>query len=568
MIGSHRFRCTGVLGRGSFGEVWSAEELGRQGLEVALKDIQCGAQADMQQTLFEVTLLQMFAGAAECADFRAAPPQLRIPRYITHQVDAHKDGKGGNRIRMAMTRVPGEPLDSFLKQPPPPGQDVQASVRRGCMLAMALIKQLGPTLELISQKAIHRDVNAHNVLLSDGVAGGPFRCNVDPEEAAARASFWLIDFGLAVDSTTWHTAWRHSDIGGDCRYWPQSSWFVSFWGADEIAAKKDLYNQYLNRLDIFGLGITALELLCTVALDGSDAAGCCKNGSADGLRGSWRRLLNAWTKYWTDVTRWHTMIYRVFSAGGDVGPLYQELAKERVVDKILARMAQIRQCLRDCVRRTEDARIQKLLDVLANMLDESSSFGLREAVETLGGECQQGLLHQPSNVSALPSRSNTCTNLMQPVASRPEITVHVASNHGGAAHGKGHGLVMQSAGSFGAVNNTNSFVPPHLQNKNSNSFVPPVIPQPPKVAQVPVAQPAHGQSNVCMPPSANGSYVPPAIPSQGSYAPPPQLNGNGSYVSPSIRFSEAKQGMEMMAQKGNSAQGARAWGFRPRVGGA
>lgn len=382
VIGNHRLRCSHVLGRGSFSEVWSGEEVGAQDrLEVALKDIKCNNQSDLQQAIFEANML---LGFATCAHGSSQAPQVRIPRYLSHRVDNRQDAW---RVRMAMTRVPGEPLDAFLKRTPPAGQDVQSAVRRGCMLAMQLIRQLAPTLERISHKAFHRDVNAHNVLLSETVSGGRYSNSADPEEAMSNASFWLIDFGLAVDSSTWNTVWREADIGGDCRYWPQSSWFVSFWGADEMAQHKDLCSQYKSRLDVFGLGITALEVLCTVALDGSNAAGCHPElgGAADGLRGSWRRLLNAWTKYWTDVTRWHTMIYRVFSLGGDVGPLYQELAKESVVDKVRSRMATIRQCLRACVHRTEDPRIQSLLNVLAEMLDEGSSFGLREAMQALCG---------------------------------------------------------------------------------------------------------------------------------------------------------------------------------------
>lgn len=546
VIGGHRFRCTGVLGRGSFSEVWAGEELGTQDrLEVALKDIQCRAEADLHQGLFEVSLLQGFAAASQCSYSKgAAPPQLRIPRYLAHRMDALKDGKGGKRIRMAMTRVPGEPLDSFLKQPPPEGQDVQSAVRRGCMLAMALIKQLGPTLDIVSQKAIHRDVNAHNVLLSDAVEGGPFRCNVEPEEVAARARFWLIDFGLAVDSTTWFTEWRNSDIGGDCRYWPQSSWFVSFWGADQLEAKTELCNQYLNRLDIFGLGITALELLCTTALDGSNAAGCCQNGPTDGLRGSWRRLLNAWTKYWTDVTRWHTMIYRVFSMGGDVGPLYQELAKEQVVEKILNRMAQIRQCLRDCVRRTEDVRIQNLLNVLSHMLDESSSFRLRDAVESLGGQCSNPAMQQPSNVSSLPSKFtavalSTDARAQGVIALAPAKLVHGAGSFPRTNDARVHAFRGQHQQTHNS--NNNSFVPPHM---TSNSFVPPVVAQSGDAAHIPM--------------STNTSYVPPAQSRQG----------NDSYAPSSRNLDVVMPKTGLPAQKVMVAQGAPAFSFRPQFGGA
>mmetsp|Transcript_1815 Transcript_1815/g.3137 ORF Transcript_1815/g.3137 Transcript_1815/m.3137 type:complete len:812 (+) Transcript_1815:57-2492(+) len=573
VIGSHRFRCVGVLGRGSFSEVWSGEELGtKESLEVALKDIQCNGQSDLQQCLFEPNMLKSFAFAAKCSYAQGAPPpQLRIPFYLSHRVDQRRDGKPGNRIRMAMTRVPGEPVDAFLKRPPPPGQDVQSAVRRGCMLAMALIRQLGPTLELVSQKAIHRDVNAHNVLLSDAIDGGPFKCNVEPEEVFARASFWLIDFGLAVDSTTWHSAWREADIGGDCRYWPQSSWFVSFWGADEIAAKQHLCNQYLNRLDIFGLGITALELLCTTALDGSNAAGC-QNGSSDGLRGSWRRLLNAWSKYWTDVTRWHTMIYRVFSLGGDVGPLYQELAKERVVDKILNRMAQIRQCLQACVNRTEDPRIQKLLSVLAEMLDESSSFGLREAVEMLGGECPTALRQQrSSNNSSLPSKPTLPCPATPGVSvtappSLAQVTVQAISAQAAAtrvaaqsmaAHAAATARARVDAAQFEAHQKSEAFracmedpavqalrwQPPPMQN---NSFAPPIL----------------GYSSFVPPAVSNQSFVPPAVPAlpnNGSYVPAP-LAHSGSYAPPPA-FAQTET-------KGKVVQPAPSRPVRPQRGGA
>jgi len=506
VIGPHRFKCTGVLGRGSFSEVWSGEEMGTQEhLVVALKDIGCPNQSDLQQALFEANMLLGFERAAVCSYAKGAPPpHLRIPRYLSHRVDKRKGLKEGWRMRMAMTRVPGEPLDAFLKRAPPGGQDVQTSVRRGCMLAMQMIKQLAPSLEIISTKAVHRDVNAHNVLMSDALEGGPLQSCADPEEAASRANFWLIDFGLAVDSTTWHTAWKQADIGGDCRYWPQSSWFVSFWGADEISAKPDLCNQYVKRLDIFGLGITALELLCTTALDGSNAAGCL-SGSSDGLRGSWRRLLNAWTKYWTDVTRWHTMIYRVFSQGKDVGPLYQELAKEHVVDKILTRMADIRKCLRACVKRTEDPRIQSLLSVLAEMLDESSNFGLREAVNALGGECapHPTLQRQSSqSMSYLPPKQLAPCPVFKSSAQTSAMAAVPSMRSDGP-----HAPKLQWCA---PTVNSNSYVPA----PQSNSFVPlPINSQLVTTFPEPTMQPM-------MP--ANNSYVPMPVCS-GSYVPPPMM---------------------------------------------
>lgn len=394
VLGGYRFRCRHVLGRGSFGEVWSAETMGAQeSMEVALKDIVCQGESDMQQALFEVNLLKNLQvatpGEGSC-----------IPQYFAHGV-VQKSGGSSCRVRVAMSRVPGEPVDTFVSKPPPVGQDGPVSVRRGCGLATQLIKQLGPTLERVNRLAWHRDVNSHNVLVSDAVTGG----NLGTDSPAENARFWLIDFGLAVDSRLWPSAWPKSDIGGDCRYWPPSSWLMSFHGAPALLQRADLRHQYETRLDIFGLGVLALELLCTHALVADDGT-----GSTDSLRGAWRRLMTAWSKFRRDVTRWHTTIYKVFSAGGDIGPVYVQLRQERVVEKVLARLAAIRTCLTACIDRAHDPAIQTLLWVLCEMLDENSTLSLGEAVNALNGD-----MSRSTNQAAVPPRPQGC-----PHSARPE----------------------------------------------------------------------------------------------------------------------------------------------------
>jgi len=375
VIGRYRFRCTSVLGRGSFSEVWAGEVVGTQGgkQEVALKDIMCRTKADLDQALLEASLLERFQEQAATGPDQAASV-MRIPRFYAHRVDRRSNGW---RVRMAMGCVPGESLDSWLRRPPPPGQDGPSSVRRGCALAIALLRQLAPTLEKVAPHAYHRDINSHNVLLSDAVDGGRLLTCADSEETLRRASYWLIDFGLAVDAKTWPQNWPQSDVAGDCRYWPPSSFVMSFCGPEETAASKDLCAQYKTKLDVVGLGLTALEMLCSTALASRQSWG------RDGLRGSWERLLLTWEKYREDVTRWHTMIFQVFTSGGDIAPLYQQLGQERVVERVTAHVAEVRECVRACVARTEDTSIQRLLFVLAEMIDEKTTFGMREVVDAL-----------------------------------------------------------------------------------------------------------------------------------------------------------------------------------------
>eukprot|EP00435_Cladocopium_sp_Y103_P034049 s1660_g8.t1 len=267
-------------------------------------------------------------------DFRKSlKTNLHRRSLSVEDVDSCREGW---RICLAMARVPGESLDSWLrKRGNKQQQDGPSSVRRGCALAIALLRQLGPTLSRISSHVWHRDVNSHNILIS--VAEGS---SVEDEAIkqrichllfgiSNRVSFWLIDFGLAVESQSWPQKWHNTDVAGDCRYWAPSSFVMSFCGPEEgstvqragwmrlpriqmhsTAASPDFCSQYKTKLDIVGLGLTALELLCSTALASKETWG------PDGLRGSWERLLDTWERYREDVTRWHSMIFQVFTKGG------------------------------------------------------------------------------------------------------------------------------------------------------------------------------------------------------------------------------------------------------------
>jgi len=370
-IGEHRFRCLSVLGRGSYSEVWRAEVLGgAPGLrEVALKEVHCTNQVELQQAIFEVQVLLALE--------RSVTPgqKLRVPRCIAYKVEPKG---GGWKVRTGMTVVPGESLDFFIRHPPPRSRSRSAALHRGCALAAKLIRDVGPMLQLLGPIAWHRDVNSHNILIDDAPDELP------NDGIAQQTTFWLIDFGLAVDSQSWVTAngkWRTEYIGGDSRYWPPSSWIMHLLGPEGFTGRQDLCEQYQRRLDIHGLGITALELLCTIGLS-------CPASQEEQERGSgpaWEAVLEAWRRYRDNVWRWWSAVYQAFSTGGDIAPVQAQLVQDRIIEQLLVLLANIRRSLQTCAAQLQgDGKEARLLQTIADMLDEGLSFELSEVYDMLG----------------------------------------------------------------------------------------------------------------------------------------------------------------------------------------
>jgi len=367
-MGEYRFRCINVLGRGSYSEVWRAEVtspcIGFS--EAALKEVKCSSQAELQQAIFEVQVLL----ALECSG-----QPLRVPRCIAYKVDPCQ---AGWKVRTAMTVVPGEALDVFVRRTPPDGFTHQAALRRGVTLATKMIRDIGPTLQLLAPIAWHRDVNSHNILIDKAPE------NVSMEELSAQATFWLIDFGLAVDSQSWVTSngrWRTEYIGGDSRYWPPSSWIMHLLGPDGFEGEEQLCEQYQRRLDIHGLGITALELLCTIALASPPDDGAEQQPS----QGAWIELFTAWQQYRDDVWRWWSAVYSVFSTGADIAPVQAQLVQDRIIEQLIVLLSNIRSALRRLAKELHDDRANaRLLEIIADMIDEGSGFELANLEQEFG----------------------------------------------------------------------------------------------------------------------------------------------------------------------------------------
>jgi len=364
-IGDHCFQCLDVLGKGSYSEVWRARVLteGAGVTEVALKDVLGRSEGELEQAVFEVQILLELERSVTTKGINQ--DQMRIPRCISYKVLEAPDG---GRVRMAMTVAPGESLDVFMLKPAPAWWTRSTTIQIGCALAAQLVRQLAPTLDNLAPIAWHRDISSHNILI-----------NGLQEETTARTvventTFWLIDFGLAVDSQTWvlDEAWRTKDIGGDCRYWPPSSWIMHLLGPEGFIHRPAFCEQYKHRLDIHGLGISALELLCTVALMAPSSDGLNKHER----QGAWVQLFQVWQVYRQDVWRWWSEVYTVFSQGGDLKPVQHKLLQEGIIEQLIAILTRFRRALRGCAAGVEEPGLAAFLRALADMVDEDSCSSL------------------------------------------------------------------------------------------------------------------------------------------------------------------------------------------------
>lgn len=403
-LGDHQLRCLNVLGSGSYSIVWRAEVLRcntpRDGTaqgagchgqgsrmlleeEVALKDVLCRSNAVLRQSLFEVQLLLALERKILLDNGTQSNYLLRLPRCFAYKVDSREEGW---RVRTAMTRLPGEQLDDWLRRSAlsatsMPDVTWTSQLKRGLTMSETLVRQIGPTLQRLAPLAWHRDVNSHNVLVSEDGSGN-LLCET-PEHDGSNASFWLIDLGLAVDARTWVSpeennqggTWRVTDIGGDCRYWPASSWMVHLYGADYLAEREDYCRQYQWRLDSFGLGITAVELMCSTAL-AARLAGAEPVEPEKESDVCWARLLDAWQRYYERAGNWWAEIYKVFSTGGDFRPVHAWLVEELVADQVVALMGDLREGLRSCMACAGDESSARILHVVSELIDEASEHDL------------------------------------------------------------------------------------------------------------------------------------------------------------------------------------------------
>jgi len=334
---------TGNLGKGSFGIVFKGTLKEEAQAEVAVKEIMCKSTKERAQAEYEAKLMkQLMDGVDPLIESpmsrgirkNSSPGRCACPTLFA--TDTLVAGPERWNVRIVMAKVPGVPLDDFSK--------ITAN-RRGYADAMRLsrelLEQMCPTLERVSPLCVHRDINAHNILLEAAPlqAGGSTK-GADEKETLFTPEpeniFTLIDFGLATDAKSWREGeWKTRDISGDCRYWPVSCWKQFLFGYKYVLANPEVADEYRFSLDAHSLALTCLQLLVEV----SDKSP--KPQHAEGI-------YKAWAEYWMEATRFHNELYAVFRGRGTWANLKKSFLQQQIAERYRINIDKLKVALERC----------------------------------------------------------------------------------------------------------------------------------------------------------------------------------------------------------------------------
>jgi len=356
-IASRVFKLLEVIGRGAFGVVWRAQEA-RLPEDIAIKVVEAKDNPGFVAAAFEAELMQILQ--ATCSH-----SSKHMPRYIAHSAAKLNSQDGGGTVHIAMSYVPGGPLDKWLygisdelhktmdiaemvSGRLPGSQQGSMSLEGACTIAQELLKQLSTVFTAFQSLAFHRDVSSHNVLV---------------DIAEGRPEFALIDFGLAVRSGSWSQEWRSSNLAGDPRYWTPATWMAFAFGFKYLSTHPNpgFQKQYISRIDHFAVGILALETL--FVLWQPDEAFQQVNPTL------WQVRV-AWLEYWTQSFR----MFQMFHAKGaqEVRQLITHSQGEGLAS-LVERLRHLRHALRAAAEQQVNKRCSELLALSADLISENGT---------------------------------------------------------------------------------------------------------------------------------------------------------------------------------------------------
>lgn len=256
-IDGHSYTLQKKLGEGAFGCVWQAAT--SNNMEVAIKLME---PADLLEETREISAMQELKTnlPKEAANL--------APQYLGHAILKEKRNACA---QIVMTKIHGKPLDEWLYGKPVHEQARMTATslvakqimdfNEASSLTAGIVKQLAVVLDAMSW--FHRDVSAHNVMMTQGGAA-------------------LIDFGAAAQKSEWAKNWHSRNVSGDPRYWTPQAWMIFAYGPDAVKAHSSAEDIYKQRIDHHAVGILACEVLFA----------------------TWKQptaLRCAWMKHWSEV---------------------------------------------------------------------------------------------------------------------------------------------------------------------------------------------------------------------------------------------------------------------------
>jgi serine/threonine protein kinase len=330
--------------------VWAAVRLDGSG-DVAIKETLCRSQDELQDAENESKILQMVGNVA------------RSPGAIACETKHLPSGVMS--VRLAMAKVPGDSLGTFLQQRNASKiGDASSQFAEACNFTHELLVQLVPTLDAISHVALHRDINTHNVLVSTGVGG-------------SLPQFSIIDFGLAIDIQNWQTLLTRVPVVGDCRYWPVSAWYIFAHGGPKLMENQSLFMEYRTQLDLHAFGITAMQVFSDMLPQASSSA------VVAAIPEEIWALKSAWEQYWQDAYRLWEPLYKAFERKTDWETLRKSyIANEthNIIDKSLGHLRRALCTARDaCAHVEPGSKLVVILSALAELISQGARPLGREA---------------------------------------------------------------------------------------------------------------------------------------------------------------------------------------------
>jgi serine/threonine protein kinase len=368
-VGSTQLEIQSVIGKGNFGTVWAAVDVIEPNRKLlALKCSSPLTQSDLESAMTEVDVLRNLTEKLMLNGTFSAIGS--VPQYLAHKVDA-------GTVRLAMTMVPGVPLDQFLYGPqgtckhlqtividriidgPMEGSQMHSrSFREAAFVSASLMEQMAPVFNALSTIAYHRDIAAHNFLI----------------QADREPVFGLIDFGLAVKARSWKNEYRSSNLAGTPHYFPPSTWMILAYGHKYLESHPELglLRMYKERLDHFAMGLLSLELLF-VLWDGIDAVDTEDKGISDALD----KARIAWRSYWSRAL----LLYQQFF---NKGP---SKLRPLLAGGLLTQLVKSLQTLVDALRTAAASGIAapagRVLAIAAELLDCNSMISWADVTRRL-----------------------------------------------------------------------------------------------------------------------------------------------------------------------------------------